>query len=514
LPSRFPLLLPLLCALLAACATAPPEPAPLPEAQERIVATPLDRLPMPEEWNAPVVPSDPFTALAAAELEALPIPAEDLWSRIRKGYVLPNLDDAYVTKWEGWYSTRPDYVARMIDRSRRYLYHIVLEVERRGMPLEIALLPMVESAFNPVALSTSRASGIWQFMPATGKDFGLQQTFWFDSRRDVIAATDGALTYLQRLYAKFNDWQLALAAYNWGEGNVARAIAKNQQAGRPTDYSSLAMPDETRNYVPKLQAVKNIIAEPGKFGLDLADVPDAPYFAVVKTTRKMDVKRAAELAELSVDEFLYLNPHHNRPVIAGADEQTILLPIDRAELFAAKLELFDQPLVSWQAHRLRKGETLPQVATKFGMSIDTLRAVNGIGARARIREGHVLLVPSQRASAESEAALGQAVFTTVPQGRTFYYRVRRGDTMPAIATRYAVTAQEIRGWNGLSQNSLTIGQQLRITSDLAPNASKAKRATGKRVLATHAKASDKPGTASGNGAVAKKPAKRKPTSRR
>ena len=172
--------------------------------------------------------------------------------------------DPYVTKWEEWYSSRPDYVARMVDRSRRYLYYIVVEVEQRGMPLEIALLPMVESAFNPVALSSSRASGIWQFMPSTGTHYGLKQNFWFDSRRDVIAATDGALNYLQKLYAQFNDWQLALAAYNWGEGNVARAIERNQKAGKPTDYASLAMPDETRNYLPKLQAVKNIVRDPGQ----------------------------------------------------------------------------------------------------------------------------------------------------------------------------------------------------------------------------------------------------------
>ncbi len=496
--------------LLAACATPAPEPPAAPPEPLSIVATPLALLPLPDE-PPPAIVSDPFTALAAAELEPLPAPADDLWARIRKGYALPNLDDRHVAKWEEWYSTRPDYVGRMVDRSRRYLYHIVREVEQRGMPLEIALLPMVESAFNPVALSTSRASGIWQFMPSTGQDFGLKQTFWFDSRRDVIAATDGALTYLQRLYAKFNDWQLALAAYNWGEGNVARAIAKNQRAGRPTDYPSLDMPDETRNYVPKLQAVKNIIADPGKFGLDLADVPDAPYFAVVKTARKMDVKRAAELAEMPLDEFQYLNPHHNRPVIAGAEEYTILLPIDRAELFAAKLELSDQPLVSWQAHRVRKAETLPQVATKFGMSIETLRAINGIGPRTRIREGHVLLVPSQRASAESEATLGQAVFTTVPQGRTFYYRVRRGDSMTAIASRYAVTTQEIRGWNSLPQNNVTVGQQLRITSDLAPNAGKAKRSTGKRVLSTRSKEPAKPKTATGNGGGATKSGKRKPS---
>jgi len=273
----------------------------------------------------PVVVVDPFPPAVSAQLEPLPPPAEDLWDRIRKGYSMPEMEDADVTKWETHYSRRPDYVTRMVDRSRRYLYHIVVEVEQRGMPLEIALLPMVESAFNPHALSTSRASGIWQFMPSTGTNFGLKQNFWF-----VVAATEGALNYLQKLYAQFNDWQLALAAYNWGEGNVARAIDRNQKAGLPTDYASLKMPDETRNYLPKLQALKNIVRDPAKFGLALDDIPDAPYFAVVKTTRKMDVKRAAELAEMKLEEFQYLNPRYNRPVIAGADEYALLLPIDRS----------------------------------------------------------------------------------------------------------------------------------------------------------------------------------------
>src|SRR6185436_15176143 len=352
----------------------------------------------------------------------------------------------------------------MIDRSRRYLYHIVVEVEQRRMPLEIALLPMVESAYNPTAMSVSRASGIWQFMPSTGTHYGLKQNFWFDSRRDVVAATEGALNYLQKLYGDFNDWQLALAAYNWGEGNVARSIAKNQAANLRGDYASIKMPDETRNYLPKLQALKNIVRDPAKYGLELGDIPDAPYFAVVKTKRKIDVKAAAALAEMSLDEFRYLNPQHNRPVIAGADEYTILLPIDKAELFAAKLDLTDQPLVSWQAYRVQNGETLDKIAAKFGMEVEGLRAVNGIGAKARVPVGHTLLVPTQGPSEAAAVTLSNAVFTTVPQGRTFYYRVQRGDTLPSIAARYGVTAADIRRWNDLVLNQVAIGKTLRITS--------------------------------------------------
>jgi membrane-bound lytic murein transglycosylase D len=480
----------LLCiaAALTACATpapppAPPEPAP-------IVAAPA---PPPPPAPPPGPPADTvFTAAAGADLEALPAPAQDLWERIVAGYAIPDIDGPLVEKWERWYAERPDYVARMVERSRRYLYHIVSEVNARGMPAEIALLPMVESAYNPVAMSTSSASGIWQFIPSTGKHYGLNQNFWMDSRRDVLAGTDKALTYLSKLHGDFDDWQLALAGYNWGEGNVAKAVARNKAKGLETNYQSLPMPAETANYLPKLQAIKNIVRDPEKYGLALADIPDAPYFAVVKTNRTMDTKFAAELAEMSLEDFLALNPQHNRPVIAGADEQSLLLPIDNAEIFAAKLELTNQPTVSWQAYRMRPNETLPQVAAKYGMSIETLRAVNGIGAKARVPAGLTLLVPSQSASTDAVASLSQAVFTTVPSGRTFYYTAKRGDRLSVIAARYGVTAQELKSWNGIRGDSLKVGQKVRVTSDVVPVRSAGGRT--KRVVAT--KGAGKPAQAS------------------
>jgi membrane-bound lytic murein transglycosylase D len=462
----------LLALALASCATPAPEVAttePQPAASAPPPAAAPEPQPAPVATTPPLL--TPFSPMAMAELEPLPLPATDLWDRIVDGYGIAELDDdPLVAHWEQYYASRPDYVARMIDRSRRYLYHIVTATQARGMPLDLALLPMVESAFNPNALSTSRAAGIWQFVPSTGTTYGLKQNFWFDSRRDIVAATDSALDYLDSLYTRFGDWQLALAAYNWGEGNVQRAVDRNRQLGLPVDFASLTkVPNETRNYLPKLQAVKNIIREPGKYGLKIDDIPDAPYFTVVKVTRKMDVKRAAEIAEMPLAEFEMLNPQHNRPVIAGADEYTILLPIDRAEVFAAKLELIDQPLVSWQAYRLKQGETLPQVAARYGMSIETLRAVNGIGSRARVPVGHAVLVPAESPSEATAQSLTQAVFTTVPQGRTTYYQVRRGDTLSSIAKRHGVAASDIRGWNRLSQNKVYVGQRLRINSESVPS---------------------------------------------
>ncbi|MDR0250075.1 MAG: LysM peptidoglycan-binding domain-containing protein [Burkholderiales bacterium] len=425
----------------------------------------------------PVLSGEPvgppvFTPEQQAELEELPPPETDLWEVIVSGYAIPDLQGPLVKKWEQWYSSRPDYVARMIDRSRLYLYHIVHEVQARHMPMEIALLPMIESAYNPNALSTAHASGIWQFIPSTGKNYGLKQNWWVDERRDVLSATDSALNYLQKLYGDFNDWYLALAAYNWGEGNVSRARLKNRAQNLPETYEALKIPKETANYIPKLQAIKNIIRDPEKYNIELADIPDTPYFTVVKTTKRMDVAKAALLAEMSKEEFLALNPHHNRPVIAGADEFTLLLPIDKAERFASKLELSDQPLVTWQAYRLHKDETLAQAANKFGMSLEALRAVNGLGSRAQAREGLTLLVPAEQPSWTAEASLAKAVFTTVPVGRLSHYKVKRGDTLTQIARRYDTTVEELMRLNGLkSAQSLRAGKNIRVYSDTVRTAS-------------------------------------------
>ena len=466
------------CLGLAACATAPVGTrTPHPEAS--FLPTPED-YPGEQTWfiaeESPAPAPEPQLAASAdSELDATPeLRSEygDLWVRIQQGFALEDIDGPLVAKAEAWYSARPDYVARMIERSRRYLYYIVVEVERRHMPLEIALLPMIESAYNPMAYSRSRASGIWQFIPSTGKLYGLKQNWWLDERRDVVAATEGALDYLEKLYAEFGDWYLALAAYNWGEGAVHRAIAANEKRHKPTDYLSLKMPAETKNYVPKLQAIKNIVRDPGRYDLELGEIPDAPYFTVVHTKKKIDVKLAAELAEMPLDDFLSLNPQHNRPVIAGADEATILLPYDKAELFAAKLELMDQPTVTWQAYRLKANETLPQVAARFGLPLETLRTVNGIGPRAKVPVGHALLVPSQAPSDATIASLQNTVFTAIPSGRSFYHRVRKGETLASIAARYDVTPQQLKAWNKEAGAALVAGQRLRVVSDVAPAAGK------------------------------------------
>jgi membrane-bound lytic murein transglycosylase D len=246
---------------------------------------------------------------------------DNLWGRIRAGLQLGELDSPLTQVHIAWYAKRPDYVARMLGRSRLFLYHIVEEVEKRRMPMEIALLPMVESAFNPQAYSRSHAAGIWQFIPSTGKNYGLQQNVWYDGRRDVTAATQAALDYLQKLFLDFGSWELALAAYNCGEGCVSRAIQKNAARGLPTDYLSLSLPPETRHYVPKLMAVRQLVLAPEDFGVELVDIPNEPYFTRVSlNTGAMDVHSAAKLAGLSVEEFLSLNPAFPRKLIKAGDD--------------------------------------------------------------------------------------------------------------------------------------------------------------------------------------------------
>jgi membrane-bound lytic murein transglycosylase D len=351
------------------------------------------------ERDTPEIPSVVVPAGAMAAPAPSPVvmdltsPPASVWTRIRNGFGLPDISTPLVHEQEGWYSKRPDYIKRTVARSSRYLYYIVSEVERRGMPSEIALLPIIESAYNPVAYSRAHASGIWQFIPSTGKNYGLQQNFWYDGRRDVMAATAAALDYLEKLYEMFGSWDLALAAYNWGENAVSRAIAKNSVKGLATDYQSLSMPNETRYYIPKLQAIKNIIANPAQYNLELEDIPNRPYFVAVTTTKHIDVKLAAKLADVSLEEFISLNPGYSRPVIRANSEQRLLLPADKAELFRANLENHDQPLVSWQAYTLKSGDNLERVAGRHNITIAQLKQVNGINARRRIGPGSTLLVP-------------------------------------------------------------------------------------------------------------------------
>lgn len=348
-----------------------------------------------------------FASAPAAELEISPSASgspslsdgdtrpKDLWERIRSGFRLTEVNPELTRRHERWFLERAHHLNRAIERSRPYLYHIVVEVERRGMPMEIALIPLIESAFNPMAESPKKAAGIWQFIPSTGRVLGLQQNAWYDGRRDVLAATRAALDYLQTLNRRFGSWELALAAYNCGEGCLARAIARNRAQGLPTAYAALPLPPETRHYVPKLLAVRNLVQDPDRSGLTLQAIDNNPYFALVQLTQPMPVRQVAQLANMSLEEFVALNPAFQRHII-HTDSRVILLPVDKVETFQLNLKHSNTERSTFLLYKASKGESLQRIAEQFGVTIDWLKEHNPIKARrGRLSVAQSLYVPSK-----------------------------------------------------------------------------------------------------------------------
>jgi membrane-bound lytic murein transglycosylase D len=405
---------------------------------------------------------------------------------------MPDLNTDLVSDREQWYAARPDYILRMTERSRKYLYHIVEELERRQMPTELALLPFIESAFNPQAVSTARAMGMWQFMPATGKDFDLKQNVFRDDRRDIQASTRAALDYLQRLYNLFGDWHLALAAYNWGEGNVGKAIARNQKAGLAAAYTDLNMPMETRFYVPKLQAVKNIVARPKSFNVQLPDIPNHPYFQSVPLPRDMDVTVAAKLADISLEDFKALNPSAHRPVLFAAGTPQILLPWDNAETFQRNYEAFGSGrLASWTAWIAPSNLKVADAARRAGMSEDEFRTINSIPPRMLIKAGSALLVPRNARMEEDVdgqvADNGQLSLAPEIALRRVVVKAGKKDTLESLAKTHRVTVAQLAEWNELnSQSKLQAGQSVVLFLTQAVNG--AKKSSGAKKKASVQKA--------------------------
>ncbi|MHB1677014.1 MAG: transglycosylase SLT domain-containing protein [Sulfuriferula sp.] len=421
-----------------------------------------------------------------------PIGTTDLWDRIRKGFALNDSDSPLIETHIEWYAQRPDYVSRMVERSRRYLFHILGEVEKRGMPTEIALLPMVESAYNPMAYSTSHASGIWQFIPATAKLFGLKQTGWYDGRRDIVAATDAALDYLTKLHNQFGTWELALAAYNCGEGCVARAIAKNQALGLPTDYSSLNLPVETRHYVPKLLAIKQIIADPASVGLSLDSIPNQAYFTAITLKQPIDVSLAAKLANMPVNDFISLNPAYNKPVVRSDTPAQLLLPVDKVDTFSNNLQNYNLPLVSWQMYTARLGERIKTIAKKFNVSVAWLMEHNPIhlSRKGKLTGEHTLIVPLRHSVANAtesnhirsqpdKSAYADASTTDEPEKVSHsadmprkaahirpneQIKVQSGDTLYGIAKRYQINLQDLKKWNHIGNKALQPGETIHLSA--------------------------------------------------
>nr|WP_255437752.1 transglycosylase SLT domain-containing protein [Comamonas flocculans] len=452
--------------------------------------------------RTPLYPSAPLQSITSAQAAYLGVarvdaPA-DLWERIRRGFSMPDLMGELVLEREQWYATRPDYIQRMAERSSKYLFHIVEELERRSMPAELALLPYIESAFNPQAVSSAKAAGMWQFMPATGSYFDLKQNAFRDDRRDVLASTRAALDYLQKLHGMFGDWHLALAAYNWGEGNVARAIARNEKAGLGTSYGELSLPAETRLYVPKLQAVKNIVAQPQHYGIELPAIGNHPYFDVVEITRDIDVALVARLAGINEADFRALNPSLHRPVILAAGVPQVLLPWDSARTFRRNFQEFNEgQLASWTVWTAPATMSVASAARRTGMSEADLRTINAIPPRMMIKAGSTLMVPrSAEMLADVSGSIadnGQIALAPEATIRRSTVRAGKKDTVASIARRYRVNAGDVANWNDLKTTSHfkpgeTIVLYLPVRA-AAPHARPGKRAATRAAPAARRQAS-------------------------
>ncbi len=430
-------------------------PAPPPAPTKPAVPPPLDATRLPPFDGERLVVEEPLRGVPKIDRTA---PVEDLWQRVRQGFAVPNIHNKLVTQYTAYYTREHEYLQRIFDRSRLYLFYIVEEIEKRGMPTELAVLPMIESAFNPMAYSRAHASGIWQFIPGTGKRYDLKQDWWYDGRRDIVASTNAALDYLTTLYKMHGDWQLALASYNWGENAVKRAIVKNRKARKPTDYASLRMPRETRHYLPKLQALKNIISNPEPFGINLDPIPNEPYFAVVRETPDIDVITAAKLAEMEVEDFIALNPGFSRPLIRASAATRIVLPADKVEVFHDNLANHDDDaLVSWEVYHPKRGERLGTIAKKFDLGVDELKRVNGIHPRSW-HVPKVMVVPTNGRTGAAKLPIMYA--PPIPAVRAVHV-VRRGDTLSGIAQRYRVRVSDLKAWNRVGRY-LQIGQRITI----------------------------------------------------
>lgn len=426
---------------------------------------------------AAIAASKPESRKPAAtfEDEATATNHSDIWARIRAGFSIKPLDSPLVEAEARWFANNPEYMARMMERAKLYLYYIVEEVEKRGMPMEIALLPAIESAYKANAYSRARASGLWQFIPSTGRLYGLKANWWYDGRRDVQASTQAALDYLEKLYNDFDgDWHLALAAYNAGEGKVMRMMKYNERKGKPTEYQHLKLKRETQHYVPKLMAMASIVADPAKYGVQLADIPNEPYFTRVETGSQVDLGVVAKLVDLPVDDLHDINPGYRRWATDPNGPHHLLVPADKKDALIEGLNnLPEEDRIKWQHHAVKRGETLSEIGRRYGLSVEALRTANNLRSNL-LRVGQDLLIPiSARPITVAAVRANYRSSDARIAGRNepVIHRVRRGDTLSSIARRYNVLVHQLAKWNFMSVNGvLRLGQRLKIWPNGAPTA--------------------------------------------
>jgi membrane-bound lytic murein transglycosylase D len=424
-------------------------------------------------------------------LEPLPELPADVLSRLRDDFVLPAPGNASVQREIAWYAKNQEYLERVFLRGGRYLFHIAEELERRGMPADLALLPIVESAFDPFAYSHGRASGLWQIIPGTGRRLGLKQNWWFDARRDVLESTRAALDYLQMLHAQFNgDWLLAVAGYNSGEGNVARALKRAAAAGEPQDFWGIRryLPAETRIYVPRLIAIRELVANPQAHGIALPELPNEAFFAAVDTGSQIDMALAADLVGIELDRLYELNPGVNRWATDPEGPHRLLVPVAHAEPFASALaQLGERERVQWTRHEIRQGESLGQIANKYHTTAAVLREINGLRGNL-IRAGAHLMIPHATASlnsySQSAGVRAERQASRARSGERRAHVVQSGESLWVISQRYRVNVRELAAWNAMAPGDvLGVGRELVIWTPVSAGASAA-GATVTPVVAT------------------------------
>lgn len=451
--------------------------------------------------KAPVAPSPSHSSRAVTTVELAtiplpevtkkPVPVIDLWQRIRNGFQLDlSEDNRRIQAQRNWYARHQDYLDRVAKRAERYLHNVVEEIENRDMPLELALLPIVESAFDPFAYSHGRASGMWQFIPGTGKRYGLAQNWWYDGRRDVVASTRAALDYLSDLHKQFKgDWMLALAAYNSGGGNVRKAIRQNRRKHKPTDFWSLDLPRETRAYVPKLIALAQLVESPTKYNISLNPIPNKPYFAQVDVHSQIDLAQAAELAGISLDELYLLNPGFNQWATAPDGPHRLNVPVANASLFQENLtQMPAGERIQWERYKIRSGDSLIRIANRYHTTAASLRKVNNLRSN-RIRAGDVLFIPVASKGSEHYALSASQRLKAKQQapgktGKTKIVHVTRsGDSFWKLSRRYGVGMRELARWNGMgTTDRLRIGQKLVIWTKPQQVATSASPAADRKII--------------------------------
>ncbi|MHB8697820.1 MAG: transglycosylase SLT domain-containing protein [Sulfuricaulis sp.] len=416
-----------------------------------------------------------MSAAKTTEITAATKNYPDIWSRLRAGFALKPLNSTLVDREIQWFVNNPEYMQHMMDRARLYLYYIADEVDKRHMPMEIALLPAIESAYKPHAYSRARAVGLWQFMPSTGRLYGLKANWWYDGRRDVQASTQAALDYLESLHNDFNgDWDLALAAYNAGEGKVTRMMEYNRRRGKPTDYEDLKLKRETQHYVPKLMAMAEIVANPAKYGVQLANIPDEPYFTRVDTNSQVDLGVVARLVNIPVGDLHDINPGYTRWATDPNGPQHLLVPVDKKDALIEGLNnLPESERVQWLHHEVRRGDTLSVIARHYGLSAKVLRTANNLHSNSlHIRQS--LMIPIS-ASAGTPKIIHTAYhgysMRTAQRGEPIIHRVHRGETLSSIARRYNVYASQLTKWNMIHLDGvLHLGQRIKIWTGGSPTA--------------------------------------------